>query len=285
MSEPDDMSDSIQMTDCRYGVFFENMERSERIGDSEVVISEHRGIAGFIWQHILLMISMYFMTLGVALCVRSNLGSGVISAIPMAFSLAGEHGLAPGFTIGGYTNIMNVVLVIAQILVLRKRFEGVQLFQLVVGFFFGWMLDLNMYLTSYFSFNGHLWQIAEQFAGATILGTAVAAEVRCGSVTMPGEGIQVAISRVSGLPFPKVKIIVDTVLVVLAVLSGYCFFGCWLWNVVGPGTLFAMFYVGFVVRLVSPHLGWFDRLLAYNLGFRRYLFGLARFIYPKNIKG
>lgn len=69
-------------------------------------------VLGFLWQHVLLLISMFFMTFGVALCVRSNLGSGVISAIPMAFSTAGEAGLAPPLSIGGYTNIMNVVLVL-----------------------------------------------------------------------------------------------------------------------------------------------------------------------------
>ncbi len=234
----------------------------------------------FIWQHILLLISMFFMTLGVALCVRSNLGSGVISSIPMSFTLAGEAGLAPGWTIGGYTNIMNVILVVAQILVLRRRFEKVQLFQLVVGFIFGAFLDINMWLTSVFSYDAILNQIIAQFVGATILGVAVAAEIRCGSVTMPGEGIQVAISRVTGRPFPTVKICVDTTLVVLAVISGYCFFGSWPWTVVGPGTLFAMFYVGYVVRLVNPHMGWFDRLMGMHKGVRRFVYGLARFIYP-----
>lgn len=238
-------------------------------------------IIGFAWQHVLLLASMYFMTLGVALCVRSNLGSGVISAIPMAFSIAGEHGLAPGLTIGGYTNIMNAIFVAAQIAVLRRRFQPVQLFQLAVGFVFGAMLDVNMWLTAQVSFSGHLWQIAEQLLGATVLGVAVAAEVRCGSVTMPGEGIQVAISRVTGAPFPKVKIMVDTALVVLAVVSGYIFFGYWMWNVVGPGTLFAMFYVGWIVKTVNPHMGWFDRLLEYRPGFRRHIYGLARFIYRR----
>lgn len=221
-------------------------------------------------------------TLGVALCVRSGLGSGVISAIPMAFSIAGTYGLAPGLTIGGYTNIMNILLVLAQIMVLRRRFQLIQMLQLVVGFLFGWMLDVNMYVTSFWPFSGLGSQIAEQLLGATVLGVAVAAEVRCGSVTMPGEGIQVAISRVSGMPFPKVKIIVDTLLVALAVLSGYVFFGRWLWNVVGAGTLFAMFYVGWTVKKVSPHMGWFDRLLDYRPGFRRYIYGLARFIYPRS---
>ena len=213
-------------------------------------------VIGFLWQHFLLLLSMFFMTFGVALCVRSNLGSGVISSIPMSFSLAGEAGLAPGLTIGGYTNIMNVILVIAQIIVLRRRFEPIQLFQLVIGFIFGFLLDVNMWVTSYFSTYETLpSQIIAQFMGATILGCAVAAEIRCGSVTMPGEGIQVAIARVTGKPFPIVKIFVDTTLVILAVISGYCFFGAWPRTVVGPGTLFAMFYVGYVVKLVNPRLG------------------------------
>ena len=238
-------------------------------------------IIGFIWQHLLLLFSMFFMTLGVALCVRSNLGSGVISSIPMSFTLAGEAGITPGWTIGGYTNIMNVVLVMAQILILRRRFEPIQLFQLLVGFVFGCFLDINMWLTSCLPYGTLVCQIIAQLMGATILGCAVAAEIRCGSVTMPGEGIQVAIACVTGKPFPIVKIMVDTTLVVLAVISGFCFFGCWPWTVVGPGTLFAMFYVGYVVKLVNPHLGWFDRLLSYRPGFRRYIYGLARFIYPK----
>ena len=239
-------------------------------------------VIGFVWQHFLLLFSMFFMTFGVALCVRSNLGSGVISSIPMAFSLAGECGLVPGLTIGGYTNIMNIILVVAQILVLRRRFDPIQLFQLLIGFVFGCLLDVNMWLTSLFSdYQSILSQIIAQLAGATVLGCAVAVEIRCGSVTMPGEGIQVAISRVSGKPFPIVKIMVDTTLVILAVISGYFFFGSWPWTVVGPGTLFAMFYVGYVVKLVNPHLGWFDRLLDYRPGFRRYIYGLARFIYPR----
>lgn len=221
------------------------------------------------------------MTLGVALCVRSNLGSGVISAIPMVFSIAGEAQLAPPLTIGGYTNIMNIILVVAQILVLRRKFEKIQLLQLIIGFIFGLLLDINMALTSLFSYISIIHQIIAQFLGCTILAIAIAFEIRCGSVTMPGEGIQVAISRVSGQPFPKIKIIVDTCLVILAVIAGFGFFGIWMWNVVGPGTLFAMFYVGFMVRLVNPHLKWFDKVVAYRPGFRRYIYGLARFIYPR----
>lgn len=126
-------------------------------------------IVGFVWQHVLLLASLYFMTLGVALCVRSNLGSGVISAIPMVLSLAGADGLAPGMTIGGYTNVMNIIFVLLQMAILRRRFERIQLLQIVVGFVFGTLLDLNMALTGLIDFDAVPLQIAGQLAGCTVL--------------------------------------------------------------------------------------------------------------------
>lgn len=235
-------------------------------------------VISFLWQHILLLISLFIMTFGVALSVRSALGSSVISSIPLVMTMAGEVGMAPEITIGDYTNLMNILLVFCQIIVLRRKFERVQLFQLIIGFFFGFLLDVNMYLTSFLSFSTMMHQIAAQLIGCTILGFGIATEVRCGSVTMPGEGLPVAISRLLGIPFAKTKIFVDISLVTIAVILGFIFFGSWQWNAVGIGTLFAMIYVGMVVRAISGQLLWFDKLLCYRPGFRRYVYGLARFI-------
>lgn len=165
-----------------------------------------------------------------------------------------------------------------QIMILRRKFEMVQLFQLVIGFFFGWFLDLNMDLTSMVVCESVWSKIMAQLIGCTVLGIGIAFEIKCGSVTMPGEGITVAVAKVSGMPFPKAKIIIDTTLVVIAVILGYVFFSGWLWQVTGPGTLFAMIYVGMVVKAANAHIGWFDRVLHYVPGFRRYIYGLARFV-------
>ena len=221
------------------------------------------------------------MTAGVAVCVRSMLGSSVISVLPYVFQTAGKDGMVPALTIGQYTYIMNGILVLGQIIVLRKQFELVQLFQLLVGFVFGSLIDVNMLCTTWLVPVTMVTKVAAQIVGCTILGIGIALEVRCGSVTMPGEGFPVAISRISGVEFPKVKICVDTSLVILGVIACYCFFGAWQWYIVGIGTLFAMVYVGYVVRLTGKHLGWFERLLAYRPGFRRYIYGLARYIYGK----
>jgi len=219
------------------------------------------------------------MTLGVALCIKSDLGSSVISSLPLSFSLAGMEDKMPAMTVGGYTILMNFVLVFLQIMVLRKRFNPLQLFQLAIGFVFGWLIDLNMFVTSGLECDTIILKIVTQLAGCTVMGIGIAFEVKCGSVTMPGEGFPVALSRVTGVPFPKMKIIVDTSLVILAVISSFIFFGKWAWNIVGPGTLFAMFYVGYEIKIINPHIKWFDRVLRYRPGFRRYVVGLAGFIY------
>ena len=245
-------------------------------------MSRKEQIVSFLWQHVLLFVSLCVMTLGVAVCVRSMLGSSVISTLPYVFEAAGKQGLGvPALTIGQYTYIMNALLVLGQIAVLRKKFEPVQLFQLLVGFVFGSLIDLNMLLTAWLQ-PVDLWQkIISQVLGCTILGLGIALEVRCGSVTMPGEGFPVAVSQMTGIEFPKVKILVDCGLVILAVVFSYVFFGAWQWYIVGIGTLFAMVYVGMVVRTASRHLGWFDRILAYRPGFRRYVYGLARYLFKQ----
>lgn len=191
-------------------------------------------VKSFVWQHILLLVSLYVMTFGVAACVRSQLGSSVISTIPYVMASAGKMlDYIPGWTIGGYTIMMNAIFVVLQILILRRNFEWVQLFQLAIGFIFGMFIDLNMVLTQWMISENILVNALVQIAGCTILGFGIAMEVKCGSVTMPGEGI---------------------------------------------GTLFAMVYVGVTVRLFNKHLAWFDRLLHYRPGCRRYVYGLARYI-------
>ena len=143
------------------------------------------------------------------------------------------------------------------------------------------MIDLNLYFLSWLQ-PVAMWEKAvSQLAGCTILAAGISLEVRCGSVTMPGEGFPVALSKVMGIEFPKVKIAVDISLVLLGVVFSYLFFGKWQWHIIGVGTLFAMYYVGWVVRIASHHLHWFDRLLRYRPGFRRYIYGLARYIYRK----
>lgn len=235
----------------------------------------------FVWQHILLFISLFFLALGVAVCVRSNLGSSVISSAPYAFSLAGAKGIVPSLSLGMYTNALNVLLVIGQIIVLGRQFQAVQFLQLLIGTVFGVLIDFSMFLTSFFPPVGMTFQIVAMIIGCSVMALGVAMEIRCASITMPGEGLPAAISKKTGKPFATMKIYVDVSLVVAAVASMYVFFGEWKWNIVGIGTLFAMIYCGVAVKFISRHLKWFDSMLGYKPGIRRYFYGLANYLHSK----
>lgn len=213
-------------------------------------------------QQLLLLVSLFFLALGVALCVRSDLGSSVISSAPYAFFLAGEKGLVPGWTLGMYTNMLNVLLVAGQIAVLRKRYRPVQLLQLFIGVVFGILIDVSMAMTAILETTGELYaRLLIMLAGSTLMALGVSMEMKCASITMPGEGLPAALSRMTGKSFANMKILTDTLLVMTAIASSYMFFGTWMWNIVGIGTLFAMVYIGMAVKVISRHLGWFDRLL------------------------
>lgn len=217
----------------------------------------------FVRRQLLLLVSLFFLALGVALCVRSDLGSSVISSAPYAFFLAGKNGLVPDWTLGMYTNLLNVLLVAGQILVLRRRYRPWQLLQLLIGVVFGVLIDASMAITSIFESVGEIeLRLVIMFAGSTLMALGVSMEMRCASITMPGEGLPAALSKVTGKPFADMKILTDILLVTAAIVSSFLFFGEWMWNIVGGGTLFAMIYIGIAVKFISRHLGWFDRLLA-----------------------
>ena len=69
-----------------------------------------------------------------------------------------------------------------------------------------------------------------------------------------------AIAKFLKKDFGKVKICTDTFLVSVGVVFMFVFFGHWDWKMIGPGTLVSMFYVGFMVRVFSPRIGWLDRI-------------------------
>ena len=252
--------------------------------DLGIKTSVKERIIGFVWQHLWLLVSLFVLASGVSLCVRSDLGSSVISSAPYAFTIAGEEGLAPGWSLGMYTNILNVLLVAGQIVVLRKKFQILQLLQLFVGIIFGVFIDMSMALTSSLTYDDLGAKLVLMITGSTLMALGVAMEIKCASITMPGEGLPAALSKLTGKPFANMKICVDISLVALALIASYMFFGRWMWNVVGVGTLFAMLYIGIAVKVISRHLGWFDRLLGYRPGFRRYLYGLARYLFQNKDK-
>ena len=90
---------------------------------------------GFVWQHILLVISLRDDVGSGFLSVRSALGSNVISTIPFVMELAGDAGMIPPLTIGEWTYVMNFILVGLQLLILAASLRAGAVFPASDRFF------------------------------------------------------------------------------------------------------------------------------------------------------
>ena len=228
----------------------------------ENTMKEKRNIAEWGRRTLSFIFSLFVLGIGVALTIRANLGSSPITCPPYVLSMIPSAPL----TVGGYIFCMQFFFVLLQWLLLRKNFQKIQFLQLGVCLLFGLFSDLGMWLTEPLQWSDTLLGYSARWiqlvvAGA-ILGIGGVWEVRSDVLLIPGEGLPITISRVFRVDFGKVKMVFDIFLVAIAVACCYIVFGRWRWDLVGAGTLFSMFYVGIVVRFISPHMHWLDRWLA-----------------------
>lgn len=206
---------------------------------------------------------LFIIAFGTSLSIRANLGSSPISCPPYVLSCI------PGaLTMGQFTMCMHVFFILAQILLLRRQYQKIQLLQIVVSVVFGLYTDLTMWITSFMQIPdtvtpvlGYSLRFVELLIGGGILAYGISLEVHCDVLMLAGEGFPLAIAKVVKRDFGRVKMCSDTGLVCVGIVFMFVFFSRWDWTMVGPGTLISMFYVGYMVRRFSPTMSWFDRLL------------------------
>lgn len=82
-----------------------------------------RSISEIIKRYIVLCVGLFIMSFGVGLSVKATLGTSPISSIPNVLNII------TGLTVGTTTIIFNVLLVVLQIIILRKRFAPYNLYK------------------------------------------------------------------------------------------------------------------------------------------------------------
>ena len=85
-----------------------------------------------------------FNALGVAFITRSMLGTGPTSCIPYVLSLLEINKF---LTFGTFTFLFNTLLLLLQVILLRKNFKPIQLLQIAVNLLFSVLVDVAMFFT------------------------------------------------------------------------------------------------------------------------------------------
>lgn len=196
---------------------------------------------------VILLIGLTLMALGVAFSIQADLGTSPISSLPYV------AGVISGLSVGTTTVIINTLMVLLQILILRKDYQWLQLLQIGVAAFFGAMIDLWSAALNWLSYSNYLQQWGLCVIGIVVLALGVSIEVTADLLVAPGEGIVLAICQKFPVKFGNVKVGLDVTLVVLACAMSLLCLGRL--EGVREGTIAAALCVGTVTKLFKKPLG------------------------------
>lgn len=198
-------------------------------------------------RYLLLLVGLSIMAFGVAFSIKASLGTSPISSVPYVVSLF------TSLTVGTATITMHCVFILLQILILRKNYHPIQLMQLPVAFFFGYLTDFGVWAVRGIHCDTYWQQWLVCLAGILLVAVGVSFEVKAGVIVLAGEGVVLAICKV----FPKVKfgymkVGFDVTLVIIACILSLSFTGQL--QRVREGTVAAALLVGMLAKQLGKLL-------------------------------
>lgn len=192
-------------------------------------------------QWIVFFCGLSVMSLGISLVTRGNLGTTPISTLPLVSSYL-TH-----LTFGQTTFLINILFVIVEWMLLRRSANWTILLQIPMTFAFSCLIDFSMGITEWMQTDSYVKSLGISMLGNAVLGAGVALEVFSGTMVLPGEGLVLAVAKVTQKSFANLKILNDVTLVILAILLSWAAFGEL--RGVREGTLISAVCVGIFVKL------------------------------------
>lgn len=200
-------------------------------------------------RYLLLCVGLTIMAFGVAFSIKGGLGTSPISSLPYVLSQ-----FTP-LTVGTATIALHITLILLQILLLRRRYDPIQLIQLPVALVFGSLTDFSVWAIQGIPCQGYPMQWALCVVGILLVGVGVSFEVTANVVTLAGEGMVLAICKVFPFKCANVKVGFDVTLVATACVLSLIFLG----HIVGvrEGTVAAAVLVGLTAKQVNKPMARF----------------------------
>ena len=185
-------------------------------------------------------LGLFIMTLGIAISVKSDLGVSPVSSLPYAFTLCW------GVEMGLATFVMHCVLVLFQILLLRKKFRLKLLLQIPVGVVFGYFTTFCNGLMDYLpSTENIIVRFILLIVSVILVAIGISFYLPADIMPLAGEGFVQAFSDATRTPFPRAKIVSDVGMVALAIII--CRLKLFSFGSVGIGTIVSALLTGIIL--------------------------------------
>lgn len=225
---------------------------------------------------------LLFIAVGINFSRLSKLGISPVSSVP------GSCNILFGWSLGAWTIVVYCLLIVLQIIVLRKQFKPINLLGIPIAVAFGLMVDFFGVGSGPINFFGleigfgnwlgflpkpevYPARLGYFAASLVLIAVGVFLYLRPKWPAMPAEGLAGAISQVSGMKFGNCKSIVDTSMIVVSFSMHFIYSMIKGVNaldyvkafagigdteiVVGIGTLISAVVIGQLVKLLTKLMG------------------------------
>ncbi|MBU3875006.1 YitT family protein [Faecalicatena sp. AGMB00832] len=183
--------------------------------------------------------------MGISLITKAYLGTSPLSSVPFVLSL----GLKPSF--GTFTFILNMLFLLLQILLLKKSFPKMQFLQIPVTIFFGFLIDVFMYMFQEIKPVYYFSSLILLVIGCAVMAFGIMISVHADLVTTPGNSLVQALSNCTKVKFGNMKIALDCTLSAIAVICSFMLFDTF--RGVREGTLISAILVGVFINLFQRY--------------------------------
>lgn len=196
-------------------------------------------------RYILCTVSLFVSALGVALTKHGELGMSPISSVSNILSIK-----FTALSFGSWLIIWNCALIAGQMIILRKKFQLIQLLQIPLSFLFGWFTDICMMIVNNIPADVYIMKIIMVISGIAVLGFGISLAVTADVIMNSGEAFVKAVSDVSGKQFGNMKIAFDIMCVVLSIILSMIFFKM---KILGTreGTVISAIFTGIAVKFFT----------------------------------
>ncbi|MEG1710724.1 MAG: DUF6198 family protein [Clostridia bacterium] len=197
-----------------------------------------------LYRILIYILGLFILALGVVFSINSRLGVSPVNSLPYIISVILHADLS--------VCVVSVFsfYILLQIIILKKDFKWINLFQLAFSLIFGYLVDLSKLIIGNFTIPTYFGQLTMLFISIALITVGISLYINVELIPMAMEGLCLSITRKQKrFTFPTIKIFVDCAAVTLGILLSFIFLHKL--DGIREGTIISALLIGFLLKYVN----------------------------------
>ena len=192
-------------------------------------------------------LSIIAMAYGIAFMIKSGLGVSPISSLPYTLSV-----LIPALSVGGWTAVWNMIMIILQPMMKKGIPVKILLLQAAMSVSFGYCIDLSLESLAAVSVDFYPYKLVFLFIGCSLMAFGIYLGIIARVTLMSMDAFLQILAEKIGRPYPTIKVASDLSMALASAILCLFFTGSLL--AVREGTIVAAFLCGSEIRFFVSYL-------------------------------